>query len=46
MDEWEQDREFVQRHTDYVMCTSDQQYAILNICPSDLRKEILKDYDF
>ena len=46
VDEWEQDREFLQRHTDYVMCITDQQYAILNICPSDLRKEILKDYDF
>ena len=46
VDEWEQDREILQRHTDYVMCTSVQQHAILNICPSELRKEILKDYDF
>ena len=46
VDEWEQDREFLQRHTDYVMCTSDQQYALFNICPTELKKEILKDYDF
>lgn len=45
VDEWEQDREFLQRHTDYVMCMSDQHYAILNICPSEPRKEILKYYD-
>ena len=45
VDEWEQDREFLQRHTDYVMCMSDQQYALMNICPSELRREILKDYD-
>ena len=31
VDEWEQDRELLQRHTDYVTCMSDQQYAILNM---------------
>ena len=37
-DSWEQDRDFLQRHTEYTMADSDQQYVLLNICPADLRK--------
>ena len=44
VDSWEQDRDFLQRHVNYTMVEWDQQYALLNICPADLRREVLKDY--
>ena len=44
VDSWEQDRDFLARHTKYAMSVSDQQYALLSICPPDLRKEILREY--
>ena len=46
IDEWERDKDFLQRHSKYTMSTADQQYLLLNICPGDLRKEIMKDFDF
>ena len=45
VDSWEQDRDFLQRHVSYTMPISDQQYALLNICPADLRREVLREYN-
>ena len=45
IDEWERDRDFLQRHDEYRMSVEDQQYVLLNICPADLRKEIMKEYN-
>ena len=44
VDSWEQDRDFLERHVSYTMPVSDQQYALLNICPADLRREVLREY--
>ena len=44
VDAWEQDRDFLLRHVKYSMPVPDQQYALLNICPADLRREILREY--
>ena len=44
VDAWEQDRDFLLRHVKYSMPVPDQQYALLNICPADLRREVLREY--
>ena len=46
VDEWEQDRDLLRRHTKYRMFTSDQQYALLNMCPCEFRKEFIQYLDF
>ena len=33
IDEWERDRDFLQRHDHYNLSIADQQYVLLNICP-------------
>ena len=45
MDAWEADRPFLEKHAQYKMVISDQHFVLLHICPGDLPKEILKDYN-
>ena len=41
---WEEDRDFLAVHASYSMGISDQQFALLSMCPADIRKEILESY--
>ena len=44
VDLWGQDRDFLNRFGQHRMAVSDQQYALISLCPADLRREVLKDY--
>ena len=44
VDLWEEDRDFLAKHSAYKMDVGDQHFAILTMCPADTRKEILREY--
>ena len=44
VDLWEEDRDFLAKHSSYKMDIGDQHFAILTMCPADTRQEILRTY--
>ena len=44
VDLWEEDRDFLAKHSAYKMDVEDQHFAIFTMCPADTRKEILHGY--
>ena len=41
---WEESRDFLVKHADYTMQEEDQQYALISMCPAELKKEVLREF--